>query len=51
MEVFVRANVSELSAHTKFHYSETELLHLWAAAEQQPVTVILKSVRNFLVLK
>lgn len=35
----MRANVNELSAHTKFHYSETELLHLWAAEEPQPVIV------------
>lgn len=40
---FVRADVNELSAHTKFHYSGTELLHLWARAEPQPVVVILKS--------
>lgn len=36
---FARANVNELSAHTKFHYRETEVLHLWAAEEQQPVIV------------
>lgn len=33
---FARANVNELSAHTKFHYSEAELLlHLWAAKKKK----------------
>lgn len=32
-------NVNELSAHTKFHYSEIKLLHLWAAEASQPVIV------------
>lgn len=53
MEVSARANVNELSAHTKFHYSEAELLHLWAADEPQPVTAILKrfTAQNFSALK
>ena len=32
----MRANVSELSAHIKFHYRETEVLHLWVVEEPQP---------------
>lgn len=35
----MRANVNELSAHTKFHYRETKVLHLWAAKKPQPVIV------------
>lgn len=53
MEVSARANVNELSAHTKFHYSEAELLHLWAAEEPQPATAILKKIatQNFSALR
>lgn len=36
---FSRANVCELPAHTKFHYRETEVLHLWVVEQQQPVIV------------
>lgn len=31
--------VSELSAHTKFHYRVTQGLHLWAAEKLQPMVV------------